>query len=254
MGVLGVERVLRHAEATVTRWLLRAAEHVERLLDWLLRGIRAAFMQLDELKTWFFCKVNELWVWCSFDCVTKLWLALHVSRSRSKDECRKFLRKTAKTLAEPPQGASTDGLLQYTKAVPARWKTTPYAQVVKHYEDRRLVCVEHKQVTKATVADVEFVLAKLGLGAVLNTAFIERLNATTRAGPARFHRRTLKYSKDEKAATAALVLRQAAYNFVRLQGRRQNGRHDVPQTPAMKAGIATAPWTWLDLLTRKPTI
>lgn len=250
IGVLGVERVFQHAEATVMRWLSRAGAAAESLQRSVYKLVHAGFVQFDELKTFVGRKKRELWFWKALDGVSKFWLAVHASFTRSKQECEEFLRKTKRVLAEAPLGASSDGLAQYTRSIPARWKTTPYAQVVKHYERRRLVSVEHKQVAKHTVADVEWQLALLHLGATLNTAFIERLNATNRAGPARFHRKTLHYSKNERAAIAAMNVRWYAYNYIRTQARRQNGVRQTPRTPAMKAGLAHQPLTWHDLLTQ----
>ncbi|MEK6923978.1 MAG: hypothetical protein AABW54_01925 [Candidatus Micrarchaeota archaeon] len=91
-------------------------------------------------------------------------------------------------------GKERNGVQRYNCRVCRRtWKNAPYAQVVKQYENNRLVRVVHKQVCASTVVDVEFVLAASRLGKTLKTAFVERLNATNRAGPARFHRRTLHY-------------------------------------------------------------
>lgn len=253
MGFLGVERTFKHGEATVLKWLLRAGEHAKRVLETVLRGINAAFVQFDELKTWYGRKKRELWFWKSLECKNKVWLALHDSDTRTEDDCRSFLRKTARTLEKAPRGASSDCLQLYGAQIPKRWKTTPYAQIVKHYEGKRLVSVERKQVCKHSVASVEDVLAASHLGTSLNTAFVERLNATNRAAPARFHRKTLHYSKNRSAAVAAMTVRQAAYNLIRTQGRRQGGRHETPLTPCQKAGLTHRPWTWLDLLTHQPT-
>lgn len=92
------------------------------------------------------------------------------------------------------------------------------------------------------MADVEWRLALLQLGATLNTAFVERLNGTDR--------KTLHYSKNDEAAEAAMNVRWYAYNYVRTQQRRKKGKKETPRTPAMKAGLATRPLTWLDFLTQ----
>lgn len=253
MGVLGIERVFGHAEATVKRWLLKAARQAQQVTDGLLRGVDAKFIQLDELRTFFANKKQELWVWKSIDCVSKLWLAVHASLSRSNEECKVFIKKTVRVIVRAPLGASTDGLQEYGSLLPKRWRKTAYAQVVKHYEGRKLVSVERRQVSKHTVAEVEQLLVELELGKTLNTSFVERLNATTRAGPARFHRKTLHYSKQPECVTAAILLRQASYNFIRCQQRRKRGFKEEPRTPAMKAGLTPRPWTWMELLSLQPT-
>lgn len=47
MGVLGVERVFHHAEATVKRWLLRAGRVAENLQRRVFKRVFAGFLQLD---------------------------------------------------------------------------------------------------------------------------------------------------------------------------------------------------------------
>ena len=100
MGVLGLERVFGHAEATVKRWLVNAARHVLQVMERLMRGVDAKFIQLDELRTYFAKKEQEVWVWKSMDCVSKLWRAVHVSLARSVEECKAFLKKTARVIAQ----------------------------------------------------------------------------------------------------------------------------------------------------------
>ena len=88
----------------------------------------------------------------------------------------------------------------------------------------------------------------------INTAYIERLNATFRACLAPLARRTRALVDREVVLSAGMCLVGAAYNFVwcheslRLPTSRPGPRwHE--RTPAMAAGLTDHPWT-MDALLR----
>ena len=88
----------------------------------------------------------------------------------------------------------------------------------------------------------------------INTAYIERLNATFRAHLAPLTRRGRAIARTEAALTAGMWLVGTAYNFcwphdsLRLRAP-DDALHTWHQrTPAMAAGLADHPWTIGDLL------
>ena len=86
------------------------------------------------------------------------------------------------------------------------------AQVVKRYEHRRVVSSETR-VAQGTVAAVAAVLAATGTGRQINTAFIERLNATFRARLTPLVRGGRALLHDEERLQAGIYLVGCAYNF-----------------------------------------
>jgi hypothetical protein len=93
-----------------------------------------------------------------------------------------------------------------------------------------------------------------GGGTGINTAYIERLNATSRGAAAPPVRRGRALAREEATLGAGMFLAGCAYNFCREheslrqaaaagEGRKWRGR-----TPAMVAGLTDHRWTMLELL------
>ena len=79
----------------------------------------------------------------------------------------------------------------------------------------------------------------------LNTAFIERLNLTIRAGSAYLARRALTYARWPEKLAAGLALVRCHYNFIRPHMALRFGRET--RTPAMQAGLTTRRWSFRDV-------
>jgi hypothetical protein len=103
---------------------------------------------------------------------------------------------------------------QATGPVPKlRWMSMPqlhYAQVVQSYRRRRVVCVRHR-VVFGTLAGVNRVLATTGWQ--INTAFIDRLNLTSRQHVAAVGRRVITLCKSAAGLHHQLALYHTYYNF-----------------------------------------
>jgi len=127
------------------------------------------------------------------------------------------------------------------------------AQVLKTYAKRRLAGVT-RHVVFGQPNDVERVLSATHTGTVINTAYIERLNATFRACTVPLTRRTRALAHQVSTLTAAMYLVGTVYNFcwahdsLRLPATGA-GRKWRERTPAMAAGLTTHRWTLHDLLT-----
>src|SRR5215207_4298122 len=87
-----------------------------------------------------------------------------------------------------------------------------FAQVVKHSAKRHVVGVT-RRVIHGTLTGIEAVLTATATGTVINTAYIERLNATFRAHLAPLTRRGRAIARTEAALTAGMWLVGTAYNF-----------------------------------------
>ncbi len=126
------------------------------------------------------------------------------------------------------------------------------AQVVKHTRQRHLVDVT-RRVVLGTLSAVQHVLAATGTGTQINTAYIERLNATFRACLAPLARRSRCVLHRPALLTAAMYLVGMAYNYcwpheslrLRSPSPAVGGRE---RTPAMAAGLTDHAWTLHDLL------
>jgi hypothetical protein len=137
------------------------------------------------------------------------------------------------------------------------WPDIAIVQVVKRRTagvldlQRRIV-----QGCPATIASLLVVSQSAG---VINTAFIERLNATFRQHLACLSRRSRALARSPQTLLAAMFLVGCVYNFCTyhqslrlplLIGSHAH-RHWVSRTPALAAGLTDHRWSVLELLTYK---
>jgi transposase-like protein/IS1 family transposase len=241
-GLRNASRLLLVKRRELVNWLQRAAVRCNEINDLALLKLKS-FLEFDELYTYAHHKSVRHYVWTAIDAVSAFWLTAHVSLERSLEECTAFFKKfTGKALNV--SGASSDGVPEYATLMNARYPSVPYAQIIKRYENKRLVEVTKKQVGPHTVAEVEWVICELGIGRELNTSAVERLNATLRSFLARLNRRTLKYSKHVGNLEALLCVFQTYYNFCLVGAFSKT-------TPACAAGIATQRYSLQERLTRR---
>jgi hypothetical protein len=127
-----------------------------------------------------------------------------------------------------------------------------YATVTKKRRKSRVVEVG----TRVVFGTVAAVLLALGLSRVsraINTAFVERENATDRHRNARKARRTYRFSKDWRFHEAVTYLTLYVYNFcwqVRTLTTTDGQGRRVRRTPAMTAGLTDHTWSmreWMSL-------
>jgi transposase-like protein len=126
-------------------------------------------------------------------------------------------------------------------------------QVIKHHSGRRLVALTRRAIL-GTAEAIAAVPAATGTGAGINTSYIERLNATSRAAVSPPVRRGRAIVRGERALTGRMYLVGCAYNSCRDHdglriaappGERLKWRD---RTPAMAAGLTDHRWTMRELL------
>ena len=125
----------------------------------------------------------------------------------------------------------------------------------KRYARRRVVKVVHR-VVRGTPQAIAKVLTATG-GTVINTAYIERLNATFRSALAPLARRGRALAHNQAVLAAGMYLVGCAYNFcwyhdrLRLAAPKNAPRKGQQRTPAMAAGLTDHRWTLRELLLLK---
>jgi hypothetical protein len=156
----------------------------------------------------------------------------------------------------------TDGLCSYVRAIretfrdpertgaPGRprlrsWRNVCIAQVVKRYAQRRVVDVE-RRIVDGTPARVETLRRRAQGDGVINTAYIERLNATFRERLASLTRRGRALARRTLTLQHGMYLIGTVYNFC-------TPHASLPHTggkttPAMAAGITDHCWSVHELL------
>jgi len=257
-------------ERTVAAWLARAGQHCQQVHQHVVQQgqVDLQHVQADEL--WVKLVGRRAWMAMALAVPSRLWLGGVISPRRDLGLITtlvQLIRPCGRSLAIL---VCVDGLASYVTAFlrvfrhPVRTgrRGRPrlvleagllVGQVVKRYVQRRVTRVEQR-VVRGTAQAITAVLAATDGGTQINTAYIERLNATFRASLAPLVRRGRAIAHTEALLTAGMWLAGCAYNCCWLHA---SLRVEAPQgaswkwqerTPAMAAGLAKHRWTMQELL------
>jgi transposase-like protein len=258
-------------ERTVHDWQRRAGVHCAQIHAQLVEHPRdLGHVQADEIRVK--QQGQIVWLAMALQVSTRLWLGATLGRHRDEALLTGLVQKIRACALCRPLLVCVDGwraypgILQkvFREAVPLRGRGRPHlrlwdglviAQVVKQYEHGRVIGVLHR-IVQGTATQVEQLLTATQGGGVINTAFIERLNATFRARWFGLVRRGRSLAKQLSILQPGVYLVGTVYNFCTfhqslrvplLLGSR--GRiHWVRRTPAMTAGITDHCWSVRELL------
>lgn len=126
-----------------------------------------------------------------------------------------------------------------------------YATVHKTRRKGRVVKIDLR-VVFGDPAAVQAALERSTVSHTINTAFLERHNATDRHRNARKTRKSYRFSKDWDLHNAATYFTMYSYNFcwpVRTLRVRGDDSRWRPRTPAMMAGLTDHVWSLTEWLT-----
>ena len=191
-------------ERTVAGWLVRAGVQGHAVQEHVVEQPRdLGQVQADEIRV----KKQGSVVWMALAMMmsTRVWLAGEVSEHRDMPLMRRLIERVHHCAAHRPLLFCTDGLCSYVRAIretlrdPERtgvhgrprlrsWHHVCIAQVVKRYVQRRVVDVE-RRIVDGMPARVETLRRQAQGDGLINTASIERLNATLRERMASLTRR-----------------------------------------------------------------
>jgi transposase-like protein len=270
-------------ERTVAQWQRRAGQHCQRLHEHLVQTPRdLGQVQADEIRV----KMQKekggyggvVWMALALMVRTRLWLGGEVSCHRDTTLITRLVERVRRC-AHPtsprktPLLFCTDGLCTYLSAirkvfrdpVPSEapraavgrprlqaWKGLLIAQVVKRYQQRRVVEVEHR-VKQGSPQRVQRVIATSQGQGVINTAFMERLNATFRERLAPLVRRSRALARHTQTLQHGMFLVGTVYNFCTCHSSLAVATAEPAArvrrcTPAMAAGITDHAWSVAELL------
>ena len=257
-------------ERTVARWLAQAGQHCQRVHEHLVEQgqVDLQHVQADEL--WVKQVGAKVWMALALAVPSRLWLGGVISGSRDLPLITRLVQRVRACAATPAILVCVDGLASYVTAFLTIFRQPIYtgrcgrprlvlpdgfqfAQVVKHSATRHVVGVT-RRVLHGTLAGIETVLTATATGTVINTAYIERLNATFRAHLAPLTRRGRAIARTETTLVAGMWLVGTAYNFCwPHDSLRQLAPDHVPRkwlrrTPAMAAGLTDHCWSLDELL------
>jgi transposase-like protein len=248
-------------ERTVANWWARAGRQGQAVQVHLVEQPRdLGQVQADEIRV----KQQGGIVWMALAMMikTRLWLGGEVSAQRDMTLIWRLIERVRRCAVHRPLLVCTDGLCSYIRAIRTTfrdpvhagttgrprlrpWRNVCIAQVVKRYVQRRVVDVE-RRIVDGTPTRVETLRRRSQGDGVINTAYIERLNATFRERLAPLARRCRALARRTLTLEHGMYLVGTIYNFCTPHEslRNTNGA----QTPAMAARITDHCWTVQELL------
>jgi transposase-like protein len=247
---------------TVQRWVARAGQHCEVVhQQHVLQPRDLGQVQADELRVK--TQRGVLWMAMAIMVPARLWLGGVISPHRDKHLIRHLAALIHACALMRPLLLAVEGLSSYVDAFHKAFRTpqrtgkrgaprkVPWAdlvvgQVVKQYARRRVVGVARRLASGPHPLLTRLLVRTQGQG-VLNTAYIERLNATFRARLAVLTRRTRGLARRQAWLHAGMYLVGTVYNFCTYHASLPLD-DGTRRTPAMAAGITTCCWSVADLL------
>jgi transposase-like protein len=247
-------------ERTIAAWWARSGRQGQAVHAYLVEQPRdLGQVQADELRV----KKQGAIVWLALAMMvtTRLWLGGEGSAQRDLPLIRRLIARVRRCAARRPLLICTDGLGSYSRAIretfrdPVHtgqggrprlrpWRHIFIAQVVKRYERRRVVETD-RRIVEGTPARVETLRRRSQGDGGINTAYIERLNATFRERLAPLARRCRALARQTQTLREGMFVVGTVYNFCTPH---ESLNAVQKTTPAMAAGITDHRWTMHELL------
>jgi transposase-like protein len=262
-------------ERTVGDWHSRAGKHCQQVHEHLVENSQHDLeqVQADEIKVK--TQKGTIWMALAIWVPTRLWMGGVISPKRDLDLIQALADKVRKMAFCRPLLLAVDGLASYVSAFrnafrskfPRRegelgrckmisWQDIAIVQVVKQRVEG-VLNVERRIVQGATDMVERLIQTTQGQG-VINTAFIERLNATFRQRINSLTRRTRTLAQRAETLVAGMYIVGCFYNFcdfhhsLRLKlSLGSFGHRWVQRTPALASRLTDHQWTHIELLTFK---
>jgi hypothetical protein len=248
-------------ERTLARWQRESGLQCKRVHQHMVEAGRVELLQVqaDEIRV---KAVGGIyWLASALEVRSRLWLGGVISHSRDRHLVRSLLIRVRSCGRLERILLVTDGLSSYLsqalhvfreplstgkvgrpRLVLAR--DVMIAQVIKRHERRRVVEVLRRVVVGREAEVISRVIGtQRSIRALINTSYIERLQATFRARLAPLVRRTRAGAHKQCTLEWGMWLVGSCYNF--FWAHRSLGEE---RTPAMAAGLTDHRWTMEELL------
>jgi transposase-like protein len=256
---------------TVRGWFHKASRHSRAVHEQTVGQHKWDLMhvQADEIKVR--GQGGVIWVTLALMVSTRLWLGVATDRLRSKAMIVSCLQQVAQCALCRPLLIAVDGLNMYQTALKkafrsqhpmgkngrlkwVEWNTITLTQVIKARGNKRgnidLV------VAQGCAREATRLRQRSRGGRQINSAFIERFNATVRQRLACLTRRSRSGLKQQGALEGGIFLMGSVYNFCTPHRSLAQVLYLSPlrrrwfkRTPAMASGLTDHCWTVRELLT-----
>jgi transposase-like protein len=253
-------------ERTVNDWHRRAGEHCQAVHEHMIEESQLDLQQVqaDEIKV----KMQGRSVWMALAIMvsTRLWLGGAVSVHRDLDLIQALANQIKAVALCRPLLLAVDGLASYVTAfqrafrspLPRHgqvgraklrdWTELVMVQVVKQRRNGRLT-IDRRIVQGTTAMVAGLVELSQGRGGI-NTAYIERLNATFRQRLSSLARRTRALVRQPQTLHLGMYVIGCLYNLCTYHDSlrqpfylARGGQRWLQRTPAIAAGLTDHRWT-----------
>lgn len=255
---------------TVKSWWDKSGQHCQGIHEHIIGNSQLDLeqVQLDEIKVK--TQKGSIWMAMAEMVSTRLWLGGAVSPQRNKHLIDKVMAQVRACALCRPLLIAVDGFSAYVNATrkafrtPLRlgqqgrprliaWENIAIVQVVKQRKNRDW------SIKRRIVQGCETMIGNLiertqGHGGI-NTAYIERLNATFRQRLSCLARRSRALARTPQTLENGMFLLGCVYNFCSFHKSLrlplyigERGRRWVQRTPALAAGLTDHRWTVEELL------
>lgn len=260
-------------ERTVRSWWLKSGKQSERVHESVIgqSQLDLVHVQADEIKVK--TRGGTIWMALAMMVSSRLWLGGAVSSKRDSDLIERLVVKIRQVALCRELLLAVDGLSSYVKAFqkafrsPHRtgklgrprlisWSSIQIVQVVKQRTPKPFHII--RRIVQGSEQVIENLMQRSRGGEMINTAYIERLNATFRQRISSLSRRSRHTASQQQTLHASMYLVGTLYNFcvphhslrlpIWLSERR---KHWVQRTPAMATGLTDHIWTVEELMTFK---
>jgi len=246
-------------ERTVAAWLEKAGQHGRDVQEAIVcQGqVDVGQVQADELyvKT----QRGRVWLATAMSVFARLFIWGAIAPQRDLGLIAQVIQHVrAAAQRGRPILFAVDGLAAYPKAILkvfrdawhtgrrgrprlVVWADLHIVQVVKHRRGKRLTDITRRLVHGCRQRAEEIMHATQVMLGVVNTAYVERLNATLRAWIPALVRRSRTPTREVKHLEAALFWTGCVYNFCRVH-------RSLGGTPAMAADLTDHVWSVDELM------
>lgn len=253
-------------ERTVKTWWRRAGEHCQNVHKHVIGQSQLELQQVqaDEIKVKILGGV--IWLAMAIMVPTRLWLGGVISHRRDQALIQNLVDQVRAVALCRPLLVAVDGLVSYVGAFqrafrsplprwgqPGRcqlrpWTEVAIVQVVKQRLGGQLSIV--RRIVQGSSQQVAELLQLSQAGGQINTAFIERLNATFRQRLVWLARRSRNLARQPETLQAGMFIVGCIYNFCTYHDSlrvavelAKGGRRWLQRTPAIAAGLTDHQWT-----------
>ncbi len=257
-------------DETVRAWAKKAGVHCQQVHEHFMEHtfLDLGQVQADEIKVK--KQRGSVWMALAIMVSTRLWLGGVVGANRDKALVGELAGQVRQWALCRPILLAVDGFAAYLKAFREAfrsaykggqggrprlyvWQEVAIVQVIK----RRVGATLHieRRITQGCTDLVDRLLAATQRKGVINTAFIERLNATFRQRLACLVRRGRALARQLETLESGMYLVGCVYNFCTVHKSLRIGLwisehriHWVLRTPAIAAGLTDHCWSVEELL------